>query len=111
MNSMNMSLVKVKEKTRKALLIALKELSELDADFSGDNGIEYNWAKTNESGAESNADYCLEQVKNLPTDKEVIETFVKMWIENDNYYIDNILEVIYDENENAECIALALLSN
>ena len=41
MNNINMKLVKVNGKTREDLLVALASIGEIDADFNGDNGIEY----------------------------------------------------------------------
>ena len=102
MNSINMKLVKVNGKTRGDLLVALSELGEIDADFCGDNGIEYLWKRVDENKYESNMEYLLDILKDKETDKELIEEYVSKWISNDNYYKDHILDVVYDENGKAE---------
>lgn len=100
--------VKVKENTREALLAALAELAKMDADFSGENGIEYLWKEA--SDFDSNCEYCIDKVKDLKTDKEIIEKFVSLWIDADGYYESHELDVIYDKKGNAEYIALATVS-
>lgn len=103
---MNLSVGIVQGNTREDLLYALKELCSIDADFSGENGIEYNWKETIEEGYESNADYCLDKVKDLETDEEVISEFIKLWIENDHYYTDYAYDLAYEDNK-VKCIAIA----
>ena len=138
MNYMNMKLVKVNGKTREDLLVALANLAALDEDFNGGNGLEYlrnevwkangfenleDYEVKNEYDSdedeeyeeiklkyESNMLYFLDILKDKETDKELIEAYISYWIGCDNYYIDHILEVVYDENEKAECIALATMS-
>lgn len=110
MNSLDMNLVKVNGKTRKDLLDALATLSESDADFTGENGIDYLWEVVDKKKHDSNMAYLLDKVKDNASDKEVIEEFIDSWIGADGYYKAHCLEVIYDENEKAECIALATLS-
>ena len=137
MNSMNMKLVKVNGKTREDLLVALANLGGIDADFNGENGIEYLWDKVwkangfesmedyeekNEYDSdedddyeeielkyESNMAYLLDILKDKETDKELIEEYVSDWIGCENYYKYHILDVVYDENGKAECIALATM--
>lgn len=110
MNSINMKLVKVNGKTRENLLSALAILGKMDADFNGENGIEYLWEGVNKEKYESNMEYLLDTLKNKETDKEVVEEYVSSWIGGDNYYKEHILDVVYDENGKAECIALATMS-
>ena len=109
MNSMNMKLVKVNGKTREDLLVALANLGEMDADFCGENGIEYLWESVDKEKYESNMEYLLDILKDKETDKELIEEYIFDWIGCDNYYKDHILQVVYDENGKAECIALATM--
>ena len=103
--SLGHKVVKVEGKTREDLLTALANLGTTDADFSGDNGIEYLWEEA--SKFDSNCEYCLDLVKDKETDEEVISEFIKLWIERDGYYKEHDLEVIYDENGKAEFISLA----
>lgn len=110
MNSINMKLVKVNEKTREDLLIALKTLGEMDNDFNGANGMEYLWDNVDSEKYESNMEYLLDVLKNKESDKELIEEYIADWIGKDSYYKQYILDVIYDDNGKAECIALAVMS-
>ena len=137
MNSINMKLVKVNGKTRKDLFVALSELGELDCDFNGENGLEYLWEVVwNANGFksfddyeekeydldeeddyeeiklkyESNMEYLLDLLKEEIADKDVIEQYISNWVGNDGYYKDYILDVVYDKNGKAECIALATMS-
>ena len=109
MNSINMKLVKVNGKTREDLLVALSELGEIDADFTGENGIDYLWECVDKDKYESNREYLLDILKDKEIDKELIEEYVSKWIDNDGYYKDHILDVVYDDNGKAECIALATM--
>ena len=109
MNNINMKLVKVNGKTREDLLTALASLGDIDADFNGENGIEYLWDGVDSAKYESNMEYLLDTLKDKETDKELIEEYVNSWIGRDNYYKDHILDVVYDDNEKAECIALATM--
>jgi hypothetical protein len=106
---MDMKLVKVEGKTKEDLCNALRELAKLDDDFNGNNGIDYLWEEVDSSKYQSNIDYLLDNLIGN-TDKELIEDFVKCWIEEDSYYVDYKLQVLYDKDNKAECIALALLS-
>ena len=110
MSNINMKLVKVEGTTRQDLLDALASLGEMDADFCGENGIDYLWENVDEKKYDSNLEYVLDILKDMKTDKEVIEQFVSKWLDNDGYYSDYILDVIYDVNGKAECIALATIS-
>ena len=109
MNSINMKLVKVNGKTREDLLTALASLGDMDADFNGENGIEYFWDSVDSTKYESNMEYLLDTLKDKETDKELIEEYVSNWIGGDNYYKEHILDVVYDKNGKAECIALATM--
>ena len=100
MNNINMKLVKVNGKTREDLLVALVSLGEIDADFNGDNGIEYLWDNVDSTKYESNMKYLLDTLKDKETDKELIEEYVSSWIGRDSYYKEHILEVVYDESGN-----------
>ena len=132
--TLNLNTVKVKEKTRESLLAALTELGQMDADFSGDNGLCYLWAEVWEANGfknsseferkckelsseeemilkyDSNLEWLLDELKDIKSDKTLIETFVSRWINNDRYYHDYQLEVIYDETGTAEYIVLATMS-
>ena len=110
MNYMNMRLVKVNGKTREDLLVALASLGEMDCDFNGENGLEYLWETVDKNKYESNMEYLLDTLKGEKEDKNVIEQYVSSWIGCDGYYKEYILDVIYDDNGKAECIALSTMS-
>ena len=133
MNYLNMKLVKVNGNTRKDLLDALSSLGEMDADFCGDNGIEYLWDEVWKANGfknyedfedkvdnedfdeddleyETNMEYLLDTLKDIESDKKLIEIYVSYWLDNDSYYSNYNLEVIYNSKEKAECIALATMS-
>lgn len=133
MNNLNMKLVKVNGNTREDLLNALALLGEIDADFCGDNGVEYLWDKVWEANGfedyedfenkvenedfdeddlkyESNMKYLLDTLKDIKSDKDLIKKYVSCWLDNDGYYSDCNLAVIYNSKEKAECIALATMS-
>lgn len=109
MNNINMNLVKVNGKTREDLLTALRSLGEMDLDFCGANGSEYLWDSVDEDEYESNMEYLLDTIKEMKSDKKLIEKYVANWVGRDSYYSDYILDVIYDDNGKAECIALATM--
>ena len=104
-----MKLVKVEGTTRQDLLDALASLGEMDADFCGENGIDYLWENVDKNKYKSNMEYLLDVLKDTKTDKEFIEAYISNWIGCDSYYKGHILDVVYDENGKAECIALATM--
>lgn len=110
MSELNMKLVKIPGKTREDLLAALSELGTMDSDFCGENGPDYMWPDVDRDKYNSNLEYVLDQVKDIETDEELIKTFVSMFLDTDTYYFDYSLEVLYDENGIAECIALATMT-
>lgn len=110
MDNLNMKLVKVHGKTRSDLVNALTELAQIDADFIGENGPDYLWDEVDASKYDSNMAYLFDALKDIKNDQEFIAEFIARWINADNYYHSSVLDVIYDEQGNAECIALATTS-
>jgi hypothetical protein len=129
MDSLNLNVVIVKGTKREDLDEALLELSTCDADFSGENGVEYLWDEAwgnverkeydsdeddddyeeAEPEYSSNAEYVLKaELKDETDHKTIIEKFIDRWILNDSYYKQSQLDVKYDENGNAKVIAIAL---
>ena len=95
---------------KESLIKALSVFGENDYDFNGENGSDYLWDSA--KGYESNKDYCLDRIKNLPadtTDEECIKRYMDLWVGSDGYYKSPIHEVIYDTNGNAEFIALSYM--
>ncbi len=96
---------------RESLVSALSVFGEKDNDFNGENGSDYLWDCA--KGYESNRDYCLDYIKNLPeatTDAECIKNYMDLWVGSDGYYKCPIYDVIYDVNGNAEFIALSYMT-
>ena len=62
-NNINMKLVTVNGKTREDLLVALASIGEIDADFNGDNGIEYLWDNVDSTKYKNNMEYLLDTLK------------------------------------------------
>lgn len=138
MVSADLNLVEVFGKKRENLLKALSILGKMDADFCGENGIEYLWNEVWEHNGfknlsdyeeyenrnldddedykeiqlkyKSNMEYLLDLLKDKETDKEIIEEFVSRWVGSDSYYKGHVLKVIYDDNGKAKCIALSIIS-
>lgn len=94
----------LKGSTRNALLNALKELAEVDADFNGENDG-YLWNESEKNGFESNVDYAIDVVKDIPKDEDLVEKFISLWMEKDGYYGQTSIEII---KKNDKIIALSL---
>lgn len=109
MANLSSTLVKVEGNNREDLLNALRCLSEIDCDFSGENGEEYNWDITNEKGFESNVDYVIDRVKDIDNDLKCIKKFLSEWLDNDCYYDDYEMNYLTDDNGNIIAISLATI--
>ena len=79
-------LVTVKPNDRNDLLNALKQLSDMDKDFNGNNGPEYRWQQTADKNFESNQQYVLDCVKDMPNECDCVREFFKLWMIQNNYY-------------------------
>lgn len=79
-------LVTIKPNDRNDLLNALKQLSDMDKDFNGNNGPEYRWQQTADKNFESNQQYVLNYVKDIPNECDCVREFFKLWMIQDNYY-------------------------
>jgi hypothetical protein len=133
---LGMRLVEVKAKDREDLLNALMLLGETDADFIGENGLEYLWdevwkangyedrkdyenqmenfdaeddeAEEPELKYESNADWLCDYVKDIKDEVECVETFINTWMEMDSgYYTEYEFDYITDSNGNIVALAFA----
>ena len=110
MINLGLTTAKVNGKTRDDLLDALRELANVDADFNGENGVDYIWKEAKQAGDENNMEHVIRMVRNFQNDEDVIERFVQMWMDNDNYYKEHTVDVVYDEDKKAEFIAIAFAS-
>lgn len=110
MSTLNLTTAVVKKNTRQGLLDALKELANIDADFNGENGEEYLWDNARESGYESNADYLINDIKDIKDDEELINEYIDRWIGGDSYYLQSDLSIMKDDDEKIVAIALAVMS-
>lgn len=106
------NLVKVEAGNRVSLLQTLKDLSDFDCDFNGENGADYAWEETLEAGFESNLEYLLNEVKDIESDVECVELFVSAWMETDrDYYSAYQLDYLTDKNGNIIVINLAVMTS
>lgn len=100
----------VRENTKEAVINALVELSDLDADFTGDNGDEYLWNKAKAKGFENNRDYVLNEIKD-DNKVSMIDNFFRLWLGNDNYYKDYDYNILLDkESKNIVVISLSFVT-
>ena len=115
MVNLNLRIAEVKDNTREELIKALRSLAENDCDFTGENGLEYLWESVWEVNGfedmedwendgeptlyfESNLDYVSDLVRHLEDDKDCVESFIKIWLEHDGYYIDYQYDLLTDSN-------------
>ena len=111
-HSLYSNLVKVEAGNRKNLLETLKNLSDCDCDFNGENGLDYAWEETIEAGFESNMEYLIDKVKGIKNYIECVAEFVNTWMaEDEDYYDDYKLEYLTDTNGNITVINLAVMTS
>lgn len=109
--SLYSNLVKVKKKSRKGLLEALALLCNFDCDFTGKNGIDYNWEETNDKEFTSNLEFLLNEVKEIPNDNEVVQAFIEEWMNRDShYYSEYNYDTLTDSKGNVLAISLAVVT-
>ena len=118
------NVAKVKDNTRESLIEALATLGEGDADFNGDNGLEYLWDVVWEVNGfksyddweaqgepemkyESNLAYLCDKVTEIEDDLKCVSDFFRGWLYHDSYYEDYDYEVSTDADRNITAIALA----
>lgn len=127
--SLYVKLESVKAGNRNSLLSALSSLSDFDSDFNGENGIDYLWEEVWEANGfesledfeskyeedeyeedelkyESNLHWLLDEVKEIEDDADCIETFFRIWMENDSNYYEEY-EVNYIRNKNGKVTAVS----
>lgn len=80
-------LQKVKKANRESLLNALRNLSDFDLDFNGDNGVDYLWDEVDSNKFGSNMEYLISKIKSIKDDEECVRIFFEEWMKHDkNYY-------------------------
>ena len=100
------NLVTVIPGDRNSLLEALSIIGDFDNDFIGENGPDYLWDEAKRF--ESNCDYLLHLVKDIPDDNEAVQVFIETWMKHDsNYYAEYGFDTITDENNNVIVISFA----
>lgn len=113
--SLILKTVYVVPNSRKSLLSALATISECDADFNGENGIEYMWdmvwkangfenyetfidANKKDLKYESNLDWLLEEVSSIKDDNECVKCFFDTWMQQySGYYREWNKECVYND--------------
>lgn len=113
--NLDLRIAEVKDNTREELINALATLSENDADFTGENGLEYLWNRVWYINGfsnmedwecngeptlkyESNLNYVCNTVKDIENDIECIEMFLDMWMAKDSYYGEYHYDLLTDSN-------------
>lgn len=106
--SLHLKVEKVKPNNRESLLNALRNISDFDCDFTGENGEGYTWKDAIENGFNSNLEYLINEVKDIEDDKTLINTFFDTWMNNDrNYYDEYEVQCINNNNGNVVTICFA----
>lgn len=114
---------------RESLSKSLLNLSKIDADFSGENGVDYLWEtvwKANgyanqtfwedagepELKYKSNAEYVVDILnkEDIEDDKQFVEHFLTEWLCNESYYPEWSYIVLRDLNDNVTAISIAALT-
>ena len=104
------SLVTVTPNDRNELLNALKQLSNIDQDFNGDNGPGYRWQQTTDKNFESNQQYILDCVKDIPNECDCVREFLKLWMTQDNYYKHYKINIHLNQLGYIDAIAFACVT-
>ena len=106
--SLYLKVENVKPNNRESLLNALRNMSDFDCDFNGENGEDYTWEDAIENGFDSNLEYLINEVKDIEDDETLINTFFDTWMDNDrNYYDEYEVQCISNSNGNVVTICFA----
>ena len=99
--------VNVEEENKKEdIVTALREVSNYDLDFNGENGPEYLWESA--EGFDSNQDYLIDYVSQYDDAETMIKTFMDTWMEKDgHYYIRNAYNIIKNKEDKIVAICFA----
>ena len=97
----------VVNKDKDEIVNMLYEMSDFDLDFNGEKGEDYLWESLEGTEFESNRDYALHIALKEKSLKNTIETFIKMWLENESYYDEHILTI--EEQDNKYFVAFAFV--
>lgn len=101
--------VDIKTPTVAGVLDALAELSMSDNDFNGNNGPEYLWTISKKSNFNSNQEYVLDFVSKMDDLKQIIKTYIKLWLDGDDYYRGYNFKIICNSNNLPIAICLAYM--
>jgi len=86
------------------LFEALTKLGDIDDDFNGNNGENYLWDVAKKF--DTNLEYCINEIKNMASQKSMVEKFVVMWLSEDHYY--GHYEVLCAVNDKDEVTHISL---
>lgn len=81
--------------TKESAKLFLSTAIQCDNDFNGENGEEYLWEDA--IGFNSNAEFCWAEAEKKSTPREMIETFVALWMGADSYYEEYSVEILQHE--------------
>lgn len=106
--SLYLKLETVKAGNRESLLNALRNMSDFDCDFNGENGEDYTWKEAIENGFNSNLEYLINDVKDIEDDELCVGTFFHEWMDRDrNYYDEYEVQCISNSKGNVTAISFA----
>lgn len=98
------------ENAKEDIVAALREVSNYDLDFNGENGPEYLWESA--EGFESNQDYLIDYVSQYNDAEKMIKTFMDIWMDKDaHYYIRNSYEIIKNKTGKIVAICFAYVTD
>lgn len=97
----------IKVGNRESLLDALRNLSDFDRDFNGENGDDYLWEEAN--GFESNMDYLINKVRKIKDDEDCVNSFFEEWMDNDSYYEKWNVSVLKDTKKRVKVISFSAI--
>ena len=82
------------ENTKEMVKDTLFEFASYDNDFNGQNGPEYLWEQASAAGFKTNRDYVWSIASEKKDNKDIIETFISIWMNSACYYEDFSIEVM-----------------
>lgn len=105
--SLHTGLEDVKVGNRESLLNTLRNLSDFDCDFNGENGEGYLWDSA--EGFESNMEYLINKVKDIKGDENCVNAFFEEWMGNDSYYGEWNVSVLTDMKKRITVISFSVI--
>lgn len=107
--SYELNLVKIEDTSnKKNLLKALKKVASIDDFFMGYDSDECLWECAKDEGFKTNVDYVINKVREIKDDVELVEEFLKLWLDDDGFCESYEFKYILDENKHIESLAIVI---